>query len=729
MISIIQVAIPVPLAGLFDYSCDEPLPEIGCRVQVPFQNRELIGVVWRHQSNPDLDPKKIKKIKKIIDQKPLISTQQKNILEKISVYYQHSLGEVISAALSGNLSKGNAAELEQQSVYKINPELVKIEISSVAKKQKLLKKLLQQNDNGLGRAELKPHNISLATVQSAKKQGWLIETQQLKIPGLIQGCSDDQPHSLNTHQQTALDSIKRNRHRFFPLLLQGVTGSGKTEVYLQLMTALINEGKQILVLVPEIGLAPQTLDRVKRRLKASIAVLHSSMSDKERAQSWIAAKQGLVDIVIGTRSAIFTPLQNLGLIIVDEEQDLSYKQQDSLRYHARDVALLIAQQKQIPIILGSATPSLETLQNVVKNRYYCEQLPQRAGRAKPPTWQLVDLQKQPLQQGLSKAAMDAIGRHLKNQQQVMLFLNRRGFAPTLMCHDCGWLAECLRCDARYTLHQFPKQLICHHCDSRRQLPSHCPECNSAELHPLGLGTERLEQHLSETFTEYPIIRVDRDSVRKKGEMEQKISQIQSARPAILIGTQMLAKGHHFPNLTLVVIVDTDSMFFSSDFRAMEKGAQLLVQVGGRSGRGEKPGTVMLQSFHCDHPLLQLLLAEGYQGFAKEALQQRKTALLPPFSFIALLRAEAHQPQQVEQMLQQLLKLFPGDEKVTLMGPIPAMMLKRQGRFRYQVLLQSQQRSALHSKIKQLSNYLNSKNGRKLARNVRWSLDVDPQEMV
>ncbi len=725
----IQVAVPVPLEGLFDYFCEGEAPLPGCRVQVPFQNRELIGVVWKHNSNPDLEHNKIKKITKIIDQKPVISKQQQLVLEKISKYYQHSLGEVVAASLSGSLSKGSVAELEQEKVYSINANITEIKTPASAKKQQELIALLSSNPKGMSRKQLSKHNISLATIKALLQKSWIKEKLRQKIPGLIKGSHSDSPHQLNSHQKNAVEAVLEKINSFSPVLLQGVTGSGKTEVYLQIIEQVLNQGKQVLLLVPEIGLAPQTVKRVKNRFDCRIAVLHSSMTDKERAQSWLAAKQGLVDIVIGTRSAIFTPLPNLGLMIVDEEHDLSYKQQDSLRYHARDVAVLIAQQKNIPIILGSATPSLESLQNVILERYHCIQLPQRAGGAKAPKWQLVNLQKQPLQQGLSKAAKDAIRIHLSQNQQVLLFLNRRGFAPTLMCHDCGWLAECSRCDSRYTIHQFPKQLICHHCDSRRKVPVECPECNSAEVHPLGLGTERLEQTLSELFDQVPVIRVDRDSVKRKGEMEQKLEQIKTGKPAILVGTQMLAKGHHFPALTLVVIIDTDSMFFSSDFRAMEKGAQLLVQVGGRAGRGEQPGTVMLQTFHTDHPLLQLLLSEGYEGFAKAALLERKNALLPPFAYMALLRAEAHQPAQVETMLQQLLDMFSSDEGVSLLGPIPAMMFKRQGRFRYQVLIQSQQRSLLHRKIKQLTEYLNSKNGRKLARKVRWSLDVDPQEMV
>jgi len=725
----IQVAVPVPLEGVFDYLCDGEAPELGSRVMVPFQNRELVGVVWAHGSSSELAQNKIKKIIKKIDSKELISKQQRTILEKISHYYQHSLGEVVAAALAGNLSKGGAAELATESHFSLSVAAAKIQLSAAAIKQQALLALLIKHPNGVSREQLKLEDIALATLKSAQKKGWLQQQQQQKIPGLIQGIKTADSHQLNPHQQLAVDAVEKNLTEFYPVLLQGVTGSGKTEVYLQIMEQVLAAGKQVLLLVPEIGLAPQTLNRVQQRFAATITVLHSSMTVKERAQSWLAAKQGLVDVVIGTRSAIFTPLANLGLIVVDEEQDLSYKQQDSLRYHARDVALLIAQQQHIPIILGTATPSLETLQNAALGRFHCQQLPQRAGTAKAPHWQLVNLQKQPLQQGLAKATLDTIREHLNNHQQVMLFLNRRGFAPALMCHDCGWLAECSRCDSRYTLHQFPARLICHHCDSRRSPPPQCPECSSTEIHPLGLGTERLEQTLGATFEQTPIIRIDRDSVRQKGNLEQKLKQINTAEPAILIGTQMLAKGHHFPAVTLVVIVDTDSMFFSSDFRAMEKAAQLLIQVGGRSGRGEKPGTVMLQTFHSDHPMLQLLLAKGYQGFAQAALVERQNASLPPFAYMALLRAEAHQASQVENMLQQLLAVFPSDQNVSLMGPIPAMMLKRQGRFRYQVLIQSQQRSGLHSRVKQLRVYLNSKNGRKLARNVRWSLDVDPQEMV
>ncbi|PIP80144.1 MAG: primosomal protein N' [Gammaproteobacteria bacterium CG22_combo_CG10-13_8_21_14_all_40_8] len=477
-------------------------------------------------------------------------------------------------------------------------------------------------------------------------------------------------------------------------------------------------------------MAPQTLQQLQTRLNAKIVLFHSAMSDNDRAQAWLASQAGLVDVVIGTRSAIFTPLPDLGLILIDEEHDLSFKQQDGLRYHTRDAALLRCQKLDIPIVLGSATPSLETLQNINQQRFQQLSLKQRAGEAKPPQWELLDIRKLKLDQGLSKPLLSKIAQHLSQGEQVLIFLNRRGYAPSLICYDCGWLAQCRHCDARYTLHKFPNRLICHHCDTKQPLPTHCPECQSPELHPLGIGTERLQEKLEQHFQDVPVIRMDRDVVRKKGELDAKLQQIHTGDRAILLGTQMLAKGHHFPNVTLVAVIDIDAMLFSSDFRAMERGAQLLVQVGGRAGRVQKKGSVILQTFHPDHPMLQLLLTQGYVALSQALLKERSLMQLPPFAFLVLLRAESPIQQQVEHMLAELHRLFAHQNpEVSLMGPIPALMLRKQGRFRFQLLLQSQRRSALHKAAAQIRLYLSSKNGRKLARNVRWALDVDPQEMV
>ncbi len=730
----IQVALPVYLDGLFDYLVEGKKPAVGTRVKVPFQSREIIGIVWSHDGNKDLLISKLKTIIKVIDEMPIFQKSERIFYEKISNYYQHSLGEVINIAMPVKLRKDSPAEIEREDVFFINKSASFEKIKPTATQQiKALKYFQNQetiNRKYIFKSELRNENISLNVMQTLVKKNLFETKKTVKIPGLLQGVKIQKAKKLNTLQQEAVDKILQKREGYICWLLHGITGSGKTEVYLHLISTILATGKQILMLVPEIGLAPQTIRRLQQRLSAKMVVLHSGMTDRERSQAWLAAKEGLVDVVIGTRSAIFTPFAKLGLIVVDEEHDLSFKQQDKLRYHARDIAVLKAQQQEIPIVLGSATPSLESLFNVQQNRYQLLKLISRAGKAKPPNWELLDLRRLPVTQGLSQPLIERIGEHLQQKQQVMIFLNRRGFSPALMCYDCGWLADCRRCDARFTLHQKAEKLICHHCDSQQSLPQKCPHCQSHSLRPLGIGTERLEQHLQVLFPQTAVIRIDRDSTRKKGAMEEKLAIIHQGGAAILIGTQMLAKGHHFPNVTLVAVVDADGMLFSSDFRAMEKGAQLLIQVGGRAGRGTQPGTVLLQTCHPQHALLQLLLREGYAGFSQQELQTRSQAALPPYNYLALLRAEAVNSQQVKQLMESISQQFKNTQQnVVVSAPIPAVMFKRQGRYRYQILIQSKQRSARHQLLMRLRSYLNSKNGRKLARNVRWSLDVDPQEMV
>jgi primosomal protein N' (replication factor Y) len=531
---------------------------------------------------------------------------------------------------------------------------------------------------------------------------------------------------LNTAQQFAVDEItKQNEFQVF--LLAGVTGSGKTEVYLRCIAHVLSQQKQALVLVPEIALTPQIVDRFRERFAEPMVLLHSNLTDKARAQAWLQAQTGEAKIIIGTRSAILTSLPNLGIIILDEEHDASFKQQSGFRYSARDLAVRYAQMLKIPVILGSATPSLESLYNVENNRYRLLTLPNRVGDAQSPTIKIIDIRKQPLVAGISEVLFAAMDRHLAAGQQVLLFLNRRGFAPTLMCHHCGWMMLCRRCDARMTLHQYPQRLYCHHCGSSCAVPNVCPDCKQSELIDLGLGTERLEQSLLQRYPQYKIVRIDRDSTRKKNSMQDKLQSIHDRDANILIGTQMLAKGHHFPHLTLVAIIDADSGLFGADFRALERMGQLFVQVAGRAGRAQKPGEVLLQTHHPDHPLLSLLLTQNYSQFADALLTERKTTALPPYAHMALLRAEAIQQKLPAEFLTAaklyLAKNF--NYQVQMLGPVPSTMERKAGRYRYQLLFQAIKRSDLHKVLQQLIAFLSNqtKNSR-----VRWSLDVDPQEM-
>jgi primosomal protein N' (replication factor Y) len=520
---------------------------------------------------------------------------------------------------------------------------------------------------------------------------------------------------------------------FGVFLVDGVTGSGKTEVYLSIIDEVLARGEQALVLVPEIGLTPQLVsrfeERFQQRLKNPIALLHSGLSDSERLNAWLMAKKGDASIDIGTRSAIFTPLLKPGVIILDEEHDPSYKQQDGFRYSARDVAVKRAQLESLPVVLGSATPSLESLENARQQRYQHLLLPERAGNANHPDVSVIDVRKQPMIDGLSSLLINAMKRHFQKGGQVLLFLNRRGYAPVLLCHDCGWVSKCKRCDAHMTLYheRGQRRLRCHHCGSERPADHQCPDCESSELHPVGSGTERLEETLTHQFPDIGITRIDRDTTRRKGAMQSLLDSVHEGTSRILVGTQMLAKGHHFPDVTLVGIVDIDQGLFSADFRATERMAQLIVQVSGRAGRAEKAGQVLIQTHHPDHPLLKVLLDEGYASFANAALDERRLAQLPPYRYFALLRAEATDGRLPMQFLQQargLAEAFAGKD-VQLLGPVPAPMEKRAGRIRAQLLLQSASRSALHNLLTPwLLQLESSKSGRK----VRWSIDVDPQEM-
>lgn len=544
---------------------------------------------------------------------------------------------------------------------------------------------------------------------------------------LARECSPSTQLPLNPKQEEIAQAVSASLDSFSVVTVDGVTGSGKTEVYLQIIQQALAKNKQALVLVPEISLTPQTIERFHERFAEPIVALHSGLTEKARLLAWQAARSGEARIVIGTRSAIFTPLPDLGVIIVDEEHDPSFKQQDSFRYNARDLAVWRAKDAKVPVILGSATPSLETLHRSWAGHYRYFILPERAGGAKLPSFHIVDVRRQPLEEGLSKPLLQEMSAHLQAGNQVLLFLNRRGFSPVLICHACGWMAECRHCDARLTYHLRPLRLHCHYCEAQMPVPKRCEKCGEKELSPLGLGTEKLELALQKHFPEIPLARLDRDTTRRKGQMEELLNGIHSGAYRILIGTQMVAKGHHFPNVTLVGIIDSDYGLFSSDFRASERLGQLILQVAGRAGRAAKPGEVWIQTHHPDHPLIQLLQQGNYQQFAKSLLQERESASLPPYTSLALFHAEAHRPLEVENFLQQVKTIAASlDKQVMIRGPISALMARRAGRHRMQLLLQAEHKKtlqpflrALLQRVETLSNKLR----------IHWAVDVDPVEMI
>jgi primosomal protein N' (replication factor Y) len=548
-----------------------------------------------------------------------------------------------------------------------------------------------------------------------------------KMKPLTVSEQQDQQPVMNEGQQKAVDAICAAKKEFRPFLLDGVTGSGKTEVYLRSMTDMLQDGKQVLVLVPEISLTPQTIERFRERFSVPVVALHSGLTELARLKVWLAAKSGEAKIVIGTRSAVFTPFAKLGLIIVDEEHDTSFKQQDRFRYHARDLAVMRASINHIPIVLGSATPSLESLLNVKRERYDYLTLRERAGNAQLPAYEMINLRQSTVEEGLSTQLVKTMRHHLEQGNQVMLFLNRRGYAPVLYCTECTWIAGCRRCDTRMVYHHKPPRLQCHHCDSRSNIPVKCAQCGAESLQPVGIGTQRLEKMLQKNFPDVPIIRVDRDSTQRKGAMQDLLTQIHAEPKAILLGTQMLAKGHHFPNVTLVGVVETDSGLFSADFRAAEQMGQLLLQVSGRAGRAEKPGTVMIQTHHPDHALLRTLIHEGYKPFADALLSEREQALLPPYSYFAVFRAEAYTNDHAQDFLTKLKDMCKSTkDAITVLGPVPALLAKRKGLHCQHLIIKSPQRGTLQRFLKMILQEIEKFPGRQP---VKWVLDVDPVEVV
>ncbi len=587
---------------------------------------------------------------------------------------------------------------------------------------------LARNPDGVAAEHLPPVvRDSGATLRALRQKTWV---EQVAQPFPILADTLAVPHSpppiLNSSQMAAVALVAAELDRFQVFLLEGITGSGKTEVYLRLIEAVLARGRQALVLVPEIGLTPQLLARFRERLPGPLAVLHSGLGDRERLNAWLLARAGVARVVIGTRSAVFAPLRTPGLLIVDEEHDPSFKQQEGFRYHARDLAVIRGHQLGIPVMLGSATPALESLYNVQRGRYRILNLPERVGGGSEPVIEILDMRRQPLTEGLSRPLLERIRTHLARDEQVLLFLNRRGFAPVLFCHECGWLSQCQHCDARMTLHLRQRRLICHHCGDSRPVDVACPACGSVDLRALGHGTERLEAALRREFPDIGIARMDRDSTRRRGSLESLLADIHNGECRLLIGTQMLAKGHHFPEVTLVGIVDADQGLYGIDFRASERMAQLILQVAGRAGRADKPGTVIIQTHHPDHPLLRILVSQGYPAFAAAALMERQAAALPPFAHQALLRAEAATAEQATVFLHTARALAePIADGLELLGPAPAPMERRAGRYRAQLLLQAVHRQDLHHFLDLWTPRLWAQRN---DHRVRWSLDVDPMEL-
>lgn len=730
---ILRVGFPGPLPTLFDYlgptGGDQVSPQPGMRVLAPFRSTKRVGLIVQVTSESACPDARLKAVESVLDPAPLLAPDDLALILWAAEYYKHPPGDALFSALPARMRAVGAPAGTDATGWRISAAARARALDELARapKQAGLVACLMEYPEGLATSALIERcGDCAATARALAKKGW-IEPCRVREADPPERRLDAGPR-LDDHQLAAVDAIHRGLGRFAPFLLEGVTGSGKTEVYIRALHSVLDAGRQALVLVPEIGLTPQFKDRLARRLPGRLVTLHSSLSALERERGWRRAATGEAAVVLGTRSAVFVPLPRLGLIVVDEEHDLSFKQQDGFRYYARDLAVRRAQQSACPIILGTATPSLETVHNARQGRYERLSLPERAGGARPPVVEVLDIRSQPLRAGVSTVLLRLMREQFDAGNQVLVFLNRRGFAPLLTCHDCGWVADCPHCDARMTLHLNIERLWCHHCGAIQSLHPACPSCGSLDLTAIGQGTERLEQVLAECFPDVPMARLDRDSTRRKGALDRLLEQARAGEYRLLLGTQMLAKGHHFPDVTLVGILDVDQGLYGADFRAPERMAQLVVQVAGRAGRAEKPGRVVLQTRHPTHPLLQLLIARGYPAFAAAALRERQAAGLPPYAYQTLVRAESVDSGAALEFLRRAAAALrpPTNASVAIWGPIPAPMERRAGRYRAQLLIHAERRWALQDF---LARWVEAVRGIERSRRVRWSVDVDPQEML
>lgn len=716
---VIQVAVPRPLHSVYDYMVPDELdvPEPGARVEVPFGRSRTIGICTSNQvTSPHA---KLKAITALLDTTPLVNAELMELAHWMTRYYHYPLGEVLSTILPVAARRGQAAELKPADCWQTTASAP----AERARKQTELYAYIQAHPGISGEAVVEA-GFTRALLRKLINQGHI----EPGIPPLPTPQTGPAP---NAEQQHALDAIRARGDRFTAFLLDGITGSGKTEVYLQAMAPIIASGRQALVLVPEIGLTPQTVGRFQARFPRT-GVLHSDLTDVARYQTWLRCQNGELDVLVGTRSAVFTPFKSLGIVVVDEEHDSSYKQQEGLRYSARDIAVKRAHELKVPLVLGSATPALESLHNARQGRYQHLHLTERAGGAALPSYHVIDMRGETQTDGISNPLVHVIKRHLSAGNQVLVFLNRRGFAPTLLCSACGWQAQCSDCDAKLTMHTRPPQLVCHHCGLRFQTPATCDACGQAALMPVGIGTQRSEAGLAKLFPEVPIYRIDRDTTRSNAALEARFDTINQGASCIMIGTQMLAKGHHFPDVTLVVVLNADAGFLSPDFRAPERTAQIIVQVAGRAGRAEKPGEVWIQSFQPDSPALTQLISEGYAGFAEKALAERQLAGLPPWNPMAMLRAEATAGEDAVRFLntckQQLTAARITSDpaaggagpSVSVFGPVAAPLARQANRTRYQLMVLADSRQHLHHALDHLQPP-------RSPGNLRWSIDVDPYD--
>ncbi len=730
---VVRVAIQRPIYKLLDYLCDSDVkPQLGCRVRVPLGNFSVYAIVV--DTGVESEISRLKKVIDIIDEKPLLDASMLDLLLWCSQYYLYPIGEVLFHALPVALRKGKSFPGIRLWQANKRGNVFSIDLLSRAPKQTEMLLLLRKGEYSAQQLQAL-FGTTWRTILNQLVKKDLVDHRNVDLEYIEEkvekNLTRSKPLSITAEQKDSIDSTLE----FFqedvckPILLHGITGSGKTEVYLRVIAPLLKEGKQILVLVPEIGLTPQLLKRFKCFFPDYVCIsLHSGLSETERLRAWLGARSGKVNIIIGTRSAIFTPMKNLGMIVVDEEHDASYKQQEGFLYHGRDLAIKRAHDENIPVLLGSATPSLESLSNVNRQRYHYLRLANRPGKSKRPEMVVQDTRTLILDAGISNLMMAEIRQHIDQEQQVLLFLNRRGFAPVLICSGCGWHATCPHCDNGMTYHASIQKVICHHCGKEQKVTTRCPDCGEEELTTQGQGTERIEHVLKTHFPEISVVRIDRDSTSKKGSLEKKLAEVHLGKPVILIGTQMLTKGHDFPKLTLVGILDVDQALFSIDFRAQERLAQQIIQVAGRAGRSHVKGRVVLQTTQPEHPLLLSLLSRGYYKTAQEILNERQLWSYPPFGAQALIRVSANSAEAGMRFLKQLYQKLEFDisSEVTLLGPMPSPLPKKANRYRSQLLLNGNNRGSLHLILHKALSYLVSA---KKTGGVRWVIDVDPMDFL
>ena len=731
---LVEVLVPIPLMEKFSYlppKSNTPLKQ-GARVLIPFGRRTLVGVVWGFIQKESSDNRKYKHIQNVLDESPLLDANSIGLAEWSSRYYHYPLGEIISYFFPPSIRKGKEAKFKESKYLELTSKgsfLQSEDLTRAPSQQKLIELLKEKKEISLKSAQA--FGISAAVINGLVEKGYITRfSRELSPYKKFENKKLLSSRKLNLEQRKAVNAINDAQKKNVTFLLDGITGSGKTEVYLQAIQEIVSQGKQALILIPEIGLAPQAEERFREYFGDRVMSFHSAKNDREKVDAWLGASRGLVDIIIGTRSSVFLPMKNLGIIVVDEEHDLSFKQMDKFRYSARDMALYRAKLEKVPVVLASATPSLETLKNAEEEKYKVLKLSKRATGASLPSFQAVDLRGKELYEGLSKELLEATQSELTQGNQVLIFLNRRGYAPSMICKVCGWISNCERCDALMTVHKNPLKLHCHHCEAQKPYPNKCQSCGSNDFLTYGFGTEKIEEFLQNHFPEVKTLRIDSDSTRKKETLNEYFAEIREGKPMILLGTQLLAKGHHFPDVTLVGIIDADSGLFSADFRGSERVAQLMTQVSGRAGRDKKPGRVILQSYCPDHPQIEEIITGSYEKFAKKLLEERKRSKIPPFSFQAKIFAESPKSLVSRDFILNLVNQPKIDEKtrknVRVIGPLPSIMEKKSGVYRWELSIFSNNRSNLHKYLDVMQSRLYDP---KLSKQVRWSIDVDPLSSI